>query len=310
VSPTRRRSEGATDVAPEPAPTPASGAESPTDLAALEEERDFLLQSLRDLDQERDASDIDEADYRTLHDDYTARAAAVLRTIESASQPPPGPAPTDGSGSPPRRPARKDKPAGASHTSRSRRLVIGITIVVLVAAAAGVALTSFTGNRVGGDNSSGQATSATARHVAKAQQLEGQGKAAEALKEYDAAITADPSNVVALTYKGWLLGRAGFNDPAMAALDKAIATNPGYPDAHFFRGMVLYQGRNDPAGAVPEFEAYLASNPPSSAAAAVRDVLDKARAAAANPAPPTTVPTAPPPTAPPPAAPAPAAPSG
>jgi tetratricopeptide (TPR) repeat protein len=294
VSPARRRPGGATDVGPEPAPAPASRSGGPHDLAALEEERDFLLESLRDLDQERDASDIDEADYRTLHDDYTARAAAVLRTIESASERAAAAehGPTHVSGSVPRRPGTKTKPTGTRHTSRSRRLVIGVTIVVLVAAAAGVALTSFTGNRTGGGNSSGQATSATASHVAKAQQLEGQGKAAEALKEYDAAIAADPSNVVALTYKGWLLGRAGFNDPAMAALDKAIATNPGYPDAHFFRGMVLYQGRNDPAGAVPEFEDYLASNPPSAAAAAVRDVLDKARAAAANPAPATTVPPA------------------
>src|SRR5947209_2256783 len=47
-------------------------------LADLEEQRRFLLQSLKDLDRERDAGDIDGVDYRTLKDDYTARAAAVL----------------------------------------------------------------------------------------------------------------------------------------------------------------------------------------------------------------------------------------
>src|SRR2546421_6333086 len=51
-------------------------------LADLEEQRRFLLQSLKDLDRERDAGDIDESDYRTLKDDYTARAAAVLHAIE------------------------------------------------------------------------------------------------------------------------------------------------------------------------------------------------------------------------------------
>ena len=48
----------------------------PDSLAHLEEEREFLLRSLRDLEREREAGDIDDDDYRTLHDDYTARAAS------------------------------------------------------------------------------------------------------------------------------------------------------------------------------------------------------------------------------------------
>ncbi len=283
-------------------------AAGPDDVAHLEEERDFLLRSLRDLELERDAADIDDTDYRTLHDDYTARAAAVLHALEEARAVPTSPEPADAPTSRSKAPTGRSR-HGTTRTvssgtpvNRARRTLVGITIVLVVAVAAGVGLTSFTGDRVGGDNVSGTPTSETARHVATAQKLEGEGKAAEALKEYDAAIAADAGNVVALTYKGWLLGRAGFGDPAIASLDKAIATNPGYPDAHFFRGMVLYQGRQDAAGAVPEFEAYLASNPPPSAAAAVRDVLDKARKDAANPTPPTSDPAAP-------AAPAPAGPA-
>jgi len=280
----------------------------PEDVVHLEEERDFLLTSLRDLEHERDASDIDDTDYRTLHDDYTARAASVLHALETARAVATSPEPADAPTS--RRQASTGRSRhGTTRTvssgvpvNRARRVLIGITIVLVVAVAAGVGLTSFTGNRVGGNNVSGTPTSETARHVATAQQLEGEGKAAEALKEYDAAIAADAGNIVALTYKGWLLGRAGFSDPAIASLDKAIATNPGYPDAHFFRAMVLYQGRQDAAGAIPEFEAYLASNPPPSAAAAVRDVLDKARKDAANPTPPAPDPATP-------AAPAPAVPA-
>ncbi len=271
------------------------------DVALLEEERDFLLASLRDLEHEREASDIDEVDYRTLHDDYTARTAEVLHALESARTPAPAPdvpdvRPPSGRQSPRGRASggsARPTSGGAQQASRARRTVIGITIVLIIAVAGGVGLVSFTGDRGGGDNVSGQAATETARHVTKAQQLEGQGKAAEALKEYDAAISADAGNVVALTYKGWLLGRAGFADPAIASLDKAIATNPGYPDAHFFRGMVLFQGRQDAAGAVPEFETYLASNPPPSAADAVRGVLEKARTAAAAPPPATPDPAAP-----------------
>lgn len=53
----------------------------------LEEERDFLLESIRDLDAEREAGDLDEADYRSLRDQYTSRAAAVLRALEGDAEP-------------------------------------------------------------------------------------------------------------------------------------------------------------------------------------------------------------------------------
>src|SRR5690606_37957028 len=44
------------------------------DLVALEEQRDFLLRSLDDLEREREAGDLDDDDYQALKDDYTARA--------------------------------------------------------------------------------------------------------------------------------------------------------------------------------------------------------------------------------------------
>ena len=50
--------------------------------AALEDQRAFLLSSLADLDAEWDAGDIAEDDYLALKDDYTARAAAVLRALD------------------------------------------------------------------------------------------------------------------------------------------------------------------------------------------------------------------------------------
>ena len=61
-------------------------------LAELEEERRFLLRSLADLEREHDAGDIDDADYATLRDGYTVRAAAVLREIDGGrAQLPPKP---------------------------------------------------------------------------------------------------------------------------------------------------------------------------------------------------------------------------
>ncbi len=55
---------------------------NPDDLAELEEERRFLLTSIRDLEREHEAGDVDEHDFTTLRDGYVARAAAVLREID------------------------------------------------------------------------------------------------------------------------------------------------------------------------------------------------------------------------------------
>ena len=91
--------------------------------------------------------------------------------------------------------------------------------------------------------------------------------------------------MAALAYRGWLLKRAGLPDQAMASLDAAIAVDPRYPDAHFFRGMVLYQDRKDPAAAVTEFRLFMSNNPPQEMVPLVEDVLRRAMADAGQPAP-------------------------
>ena len=67
------------EVAPPGAEVAPPGAKTP---GALEDERDFCLRSLRDLDAEWEAGDIDAADYRALKDAYTARAAAALHALD------------------------------------------------------------------------------------------------------------------------------------------------------------------------------------------------------------------------------------
>ena len=61
---------------------------NPDRLAELEDERRFLLRSLRDLDAELAAGDVDDGDYETLRDGYTKRAADVLRDIEEGKAAP------------------------------------------------------------------------------------------------------------------------------------------------------------------------------------------------------------------------------
>ncbi len=233
----------------------------------LEEERDFLLASLRDLEGEREAGELSDRDYQALHDDYTARAAVVLRALERSKDRPV---------------ARRDRPQPV----RTRRS-LGITIVVIVAIAglAGGAVAAFSGQRQAGAPMTGSLPDTPSGRMQQALQLESRGQAAEALKIYDELLRADPRNVQALAYRGWLLKRAGLPDKAMESLDQAVAIDPKFPDAHFFRGMVLYQDRNDPAGAVTEFRLFMSNNPPREMVPLVEDVLRRAMADAGQPVP-------------------------
>lgn len=236
----------------------------------LEEERDFLLGSLRDLEREREAGDLAEADYLTLKEEYTARAAAVLRAIEDADRPPSSTV----AGRRPR--SATASPSRKTPAQRRRSILVTVGVIVLIAGLAGGAVAAFSGQRGAGAPITGSAPNTPAGQLAQALQLETQGKAADALKIYDDVLRTDPKNVQALAYRGWLLKRAGFPDMAMASLDQAVQIDPSYPDAHFFRAMVLYQDRKDPAAAVPEFRLFLSNDPPQEMISMVEDQLKQA----------------------------------
>lgn len=231
--------------------------------AKLDEERDFLLSSLRDLEREHDAGELADDDYVALRDEYTARAAAVLREMEGG---PRGAGATRGAA----------RPAARTPGRRRRSVVATIGVVVIVAGMAGGAVAAFSGQRQAGAPITGSLPDTPSGQMAQALQLETNGKAADALKVYDGILKDDPKNVQALAYRGWLLKRAGFPDMAMQSLDQAVALDPSYPDAHFFRGMVLYQDRKDPAGAVTEFRAFLSNNPPEEMVSTVEQELKAA----------------------------------
>ncbi len=242
--------------------------------ASLEEERRFLLDSLRDLEREHEKGEIAERDYEVLREDYTARAAEVLRAIkanEAMTRDPPDEDQLE---------EADDEDLPRRRHSGSRRMVAWAVIAGMVVVA-GASVFALAGGRNPGDPVTGSVPNTPAERLALAHQLESQGEAVEALKLYDAVLKEDPNNIEALTYRGWLLRLAGLVDEAQVALDRAVSLDPSFPDAHFFRAMLLFRDRDNPAAAIPEFEAYLASNPAPETRQAVQDVLDQARQAAA-----------------------------
>jgi len=247
-----------------------------SDQTALESERDFLLRSLEDLESERDAGNIDDDTYRTLHEDYTARAAVVIRSLRDDVAP--------------------VLPA-APRTSRRAKVV---TVVLLVAFAGvtaygltravgtrspGEAITGNpdTGAEATGDQTDEEALAAAAAaaaakpddydaRIAYARLLLG-SDLGQALREFDAAAQLDPSRPEPPTYIGWIdalaakASDAGPDKDALTArakesLDQAIALDPNYMDAYVYRALFNTTVLNNPAAAIPDFQKFLVLAPP------------------------------------------------
>ncbi len=207
----RRQDSGSTAI---PAPSDRSRRSMPTEhevvereltpdeLAALEEQRDFLLTSLRDLEAEHDVGDVDENDYEELQDDYTARAAAVIRAIDSH---------------------HRLVAARGPRTSWSRRLLV-LGAVAVVALLAGMLVARSAGQRNAGDTITGGVRQSTRDDLLAARQTFGSGDYGGAIKIYDSVLADDPANLEALTYRGWMFrleARDGTSDP-VPSLKSAI----------------------------------------------------------------------------------------
>lgn len=251
-------------------------------MTALEQDRQFLLRSLEDLERERAAGDLDDADYQALRDDYTARAAAVLRAIERGE----ADVGDDAVG-----PEAAATGVGGQRRSRRRSVAVALAVVAF-AGGAGALVARSAGERAPGDPATGAITptgpsAGIAADLVRARELAAGNRTLDAIKLYDAILERDPGQPEALAYRGWLLrlaGRRAANpeliDKGLEYIERAVAADPGYPDARFFRGVVLFQDRNDPAAAIPDFQAFLAADPPRPLVPMVEDLLRRASAEA------------------------------
>jgi hypothetical protein len=287
---------------------------------SLEEERDFCLRSLRDLEAERDAGDIDAVDYETLRDAYTVRAAAALRqlagdtAVAGVRGVPSGRAGvpvgyaeiavsgqtgqdhewdldglTDGDdGAPDLGPGRlAEGPSGRSRRALAgwrKRTLIAIGVLA-VAGGAAWSVVASSATRLPGDEITGQALGAEAETqlLQQAQQAADKGDDVSAIKDYQKVLTDDPNQAEALTGEGWLLAQT--QQPALlqqglTMLLEAEQAAPTYAPAHVYRGISLLS-EGDYSDAIPELRWYLAHSPDPQLAPGVRSALQQAEAKAA-----------------------------
>jgi tetratricopeptide (TPR) repeat protein len=240
------------------------------DREALETEREFLLRSLDDLDEERAAGNLDDGTYRELHDDYTARAAAVIRSLDAGTE------------------LTVPEPATAS----VRRRALTAAGIVAFAIVAAVLLSHAIGQRRPGQTitGNGQVASGTtttagdpgaalaagvkraprsyAAHIAYARYLMGRNAFADAIREFGAAARLDPGQPEPPTYAGWAgalvsqqVSDATTRQSLLAAslerINEVIKSHPRYPDAHALKGVILFDFEHNARDAVPSFQQFL-----------------------------------------------------
>jgi hypothetical protein len=233
---------------------------NPDQLAELEEQRRFLLRSISDLDREHHYGDVDDHDYQTLRDGYTARAASVLRAIEAGQ---------DG--------GRQE--VGRRGPRRPKVLAAWIIGTVVVASLAGWLVAHTSGQRLPGQSiSGGLPGDEIALKLAEARQFLGVD-AQQAILRYQQVRELDPDNAEALTYMGWLIAQSGSSAAASGAefLRGAIKIDPTYADPHCFLAITSADFLQPPDidTARSEAQACLDNNPPSQMLQLIQAFIDR-----------------------------------
>ena len=230
----------------------------------LRDEQQFLLNSLRDLERERAAGDIDDDDYRTLRDGYVARTAAITRELQGAE-------------------VVDDVPR-----SKWLRRVLVSVCVLAVAVGSGVLVARSSGQRLPGQTASGGIEQSTANILATARQLNFSDPA-KSIELYSQVLKLEPDNVEALTYRSWILAlsaREAAGEVKQLALATAVGdliraqqADPIYPDAHCFLGIVYFRFLEQASLAKKQLDVCVAMNPPASVSSFVSAIVKEVDAA-------------------------------
>ena len=237
---------------------------NPDELARLEEERRFLLRSITDLEREYEAGDVDDVDFVTLKDGYTARAATVLRSID------------DGRAALPA--ARRATPVAVAGW------VVG---VLAVAVLAGWLVARSSGQRVEGQTiTGGQPADEVALALTEARALLGSDLAG-AFDRFQRVTELEPDNAEARTYTAWILVQNSrltddaalietSLDAALATFERVVTIEPGYADAHCLYAVTAARFLQEPDIELARAQGQLCldNDPPADMLGLVQDFVD------------------------------------
>ena len=178
--------------------------------------------------------------------------------------------------------------ASTDSSPPSRRRVIVVAGLVVLAVGVGWFVANSAGQRLPGQSSSGGIEDSTASLLSQARQLNFSDPQ-QSIELYSQVLELNPDNVEALTYRSWLVAlvaRDAADDVKLLAvatslegLQRAIEIDPGYADAHCFMGIVKFRFAGDAQGARDALDVCEANNPPAEVAGFVDSIRAEVDAA-------------------------------
>jgi cytochrome c-type biogenesis protein CcmH len=261
-------------------------ADAGADADQLDDRRRFLERSLADAYAEHQAGDLSDQDYQALRRRDTARLATLdLRMDVVAGRAAPEAATALTITAPPATavatttvPDQVDDPSPAVHAgrpkrSRRQRLLLGGGVTALVGALV-LVISLFAANRLPGQTLTGNATLSQAAQIqqqlAQAATLVNQSQTGEAAQLYQKVLSEQSNNEVALAQLGWLEYETGVQGKsnsliaeARADLERAVTLAPHDYAGRLYLGTLLLQQDHNAAGAVTQYQQFLAAKPPA-----------------------------------------------
>ena len=201
----------------------------------------------------------------------------------------------DGTGHPGGTAASGSAPTPRPPRSRRQRLLLGGGVAALVAALV-LVVALFAVDRLPGQTSSGNVALSRQAQVqqtlAQAAALENENQPGEAARLYQKVLDGQPTNEVAMAQLGWLEYQIGVQGAstsliadARAKLTEAVRLVPTDYAGRLYLGTLLFEQDGNAAGAVAQYQAFLAADPPADLLTQAAPVLRKAYAQAGVPVP-------------------------
>lgn len=257
---------------------------SPDPRESLLEQKHQVLRALHELAFEHEAGHVSDADYADLRARYETEAARVLTELDRL-------------GAPPARPPAAPRPAARAGWRHPFALAAGAVGLIVF----GVALGGGIARHTGPDPTAGlpmpgsrplatlepSAPDTPSPRAVSPEMLRGmlqaartslfEGRYGEAIAAYQAVLKRDPKNVDAMTHLALVAALAGHADEALATFDRALAIDPDYAPALLYRGQVLYEAKQDRAGAIRSWERFLKIVPSGEDHERVKRLIAEAR---------------------------------
>ena len=188
-----------------------------SDSNFVAEQKEFLLKSLQELDQELESGNLSSDDHDMLVRRYTRELADITESEKAASS------------------GQQSKKG-----YRTKALLWSLG-VVLLGVVAGITVSQTSGDRSEGESITGSIRKSVNTQISEAQMLLGnRDRWGEAIEIFDQVLEVQPSNVEAMTYRSWLNYQSGADaDIQIAAWEEVLVLEPSYPDALVFISIAL-----------------------------------------------------------------------